>query len=64
MPQKYEVSSAHPVDLADGRVVAGGETVTLKDDEIKEAHNEGLIGSGVLVEQSTGRKNGQKGGGS
>ena len=53
---KYEVSSDHAVDLASGRVVGNGESVTLTDAELKEDHNKALVDSGVLVEQSTGRK--------
>jgi hypothetical protein len=56
MPTKYVVSSTHAVDLASGRVVANGEAITLKDDEVKDPHNEGLVDQGVLVELSTGRK--------
>lgn len=58
MPQKYVVSSTHAEDLASGRVVANGEEITLKDDEIKEPHNAALIDRGVLVQ--SGRKNAQK----
>lgn len=57
---KYVVSSSHAVDLASGRVVGDGESVTLSDSDAGEDHNVALIDSGVLVETSTDRKRGNK----
>ena len=53
---KYEVSSEHAVDLADGRVVGNGESVTLTDSDIKDEFNSALIDNGTLVEAPSKKK--------
>lgn len=41
--------STHPVDLADGTIVATGEFCLVPEDQMKDAHNEDLIASGHLL---------------
>jgi hypothetical protein len=53
----YVPLTSPPVDLADGRTVAPGETVELKAKEADEAHNAALIESQQLLKVS-----GEKGG--
>ena len=46
---KFRSISNHVEDLADGSIVAPGEFVHLSEDEVKDPHNERLIGEGILI---------------
>lgn len=44
------ISSTHDQDLADGRVVEPGGTVSLTAEQVSDPHNQDLIRRGLLVE--------------
>jgi hypothetical protein len=56
----YLVTPGPPVDLADGRVLAPGETV--KSLDLKEPHNRQLVDAGRLVERPTAKQTAAKSG--
>lgn len=55
---KYKHVGSHPEDLASGRVVAPGELVDLKGDEVSDPHNKRLIDEEILVEAAAKKKEG------
>jgi pyruvate/2-oxoglutarate dehydrogenase complex dihydrolipoamide acyltransferase (E2) component len=46
--KEFVVSSTHPEDLANGRVVAPGEVIELSREQLNEQHNSNLIQNGRL----------------
>lgn len=60
----YRYVGRHPGDLADGRPLEPGETVTLDEDAAAVAHNARLIKEGVLLKvpepRTTTRKEGDR----
>lgn len=58
MADKYRVSSTHPEDLADGRVLGAGEQIT--DLDASDPHNKRLIDDGRLVKIATAKKRSAK----
>ncbi len=53
----YRVAVDHPVDLANGRVVEPGETVSKLSDD---PHDEALVADGLLVEKTADGNKGNK----
>lgn len=49
---RFENDRPVPQDLADGKVLAPGETVDLSAEQAKEPHNKRLIDEGALVKPS------------
>jgi hypothetical protein len=46
---EYKNVGNHAEDLADGRMIAPGETVELDEDQVREDHNEDLLARGALI---------------
>lgn len=46
---EYKNVGSHVHDLADGRMLAPGETVMLDEDAVRDPHNEALLADGVLI---------------
>jgi hypothetical protein len=47
--KEYKNVGNHAHDLADGRMLAPGETVMLDDDAVRDPHNESLLADNVLI---------------
>lgn len=60
MTAKFKVSSRHPEDLADGRVVEPGQVVTRVD--TGDPHNQRLVDEGLLIEVKDKPRNTNAGG--
>lgn len=46
---EYKWVGTHPQDLADGRMLAPGETVVLSEEDVRDPHNESLLADGALI---------------
>lgn len=57
MSDEYRVTSSHPEDLADGRVVGPGEVVS--DVDISIPHNQRLLDDGAIVKIQVAKKKGK-----
>jgi hypothetical protein len=58
MTGEYKHVGNHAEDLADGRMLAPGETVKLNDKQLAEPHNQRLITEGILLDLGPKREKG------
>lgn len=46
---EYKWVGNHPQDLADGRMLAPGDTVKLSEEDVRLPHNESILADGLLI---------------
>jgi hypothetical protein len=46
---EYRFVGNHAQDLADGRMLAPGESVVLSEEDVRDPHNEALLADEVLI---------------
>lgn len=58
---KLRSISNHVEDLADGSIVAPGETVSLTEKQLSEPHNKRLVDEGLLIEAAEEKADSKEG---